>query len=147
MTEADIATAVAMIRQRLSDYNLYYIEMPLMNQTHTWPTVDGVKAFLYCSYGSPTEYKTYPIDESLTLGQFIDTLDVTLKMLYGPANSVSSYTSSGVVNIGAHSHTFAAGQVVLNKAPQQGYLIPGNLTLRPTYRSPSWKEWLRNKLS
>lgn len=122
MTDADIYTLTTLVRQHIGEYGCSLVEAhafsPTGHASH-WPKVDGEVAFAYFNHADPNEIKVYRIDQSLTVGQFIDTFDVTFNMLYGrTVNFAPTVDPSPGILSGAHTHQFSHGNFALNSAAQ-----------------------------
>lgn len=120
MTDDDLPIAIDLVATRLRQHGRRmlapdgcFLSEALM--------VDGQPVILHYSPHETNVVVTYPIDKSLTLGQFIDGFNTTMTMLYGqpaPSDRVTIHAKS---RAGAqvsqyanpsHVHAIGAGQVI-----------------------------------
>lgn len=134
MNEADQYHAVSFARERLRTYGCMMLEgTDLLSVYHhnpgpnmKFPLLNGDPMILFTKVSGddrdPYDIQTWPVDLSLSMGQFIDGLNTMLAIKYGPLPAPDSYDPrSGTINAGiilgaktlrassgAHSHQISA---------------------------------------
>lgn len=85
MTDEEMSMCIGLAETRLSRHGRATLRASkdVFSEPTGVTVVDGEPVILHYDRNNPTQITTYAIDKTMTMGQFIDTFNTTLVMMYG----------------------------------------------------------------
>lgn len=126
MTDEEMSMCIGLAETRLSRHGRATLRAS--NDVFSEPTgvtvVDGEPVILHYDRNNPTQITTYAIDKTMTMGQFIDTFNTTMTMMYGSPVTINPVP---LVNVASHYGIGSIG--IASKAPSHALVIHDNASV------------------